>query len=116
MKHSNQSSEAFRPQSLHPDRPDAFNMEATYQLLADEGPWAAVAGLVDDRWLVSVDPGVARARVAARHFAAGIEPDMESAYARADYNDVRNGEYVTTQGQGRYDLLIESVEEHEASG
>lgn len=90
-------------------------LEGNY-LLAAEGSWAAVAGLVDDRWLVSVDPGVARARVAARHFAAGIEPDMESAYARADYNDVRNGEYVMTQSQGRYDLLIESLEEHGASG
>lgn len=86
-------------------------LEGNY-LLSDEGPWAAIADLVDDRWLVKVDPAMARARVAARHLAAGIEPTMEKALARTDYNDLPNGDYVMKRSEGRYDLLVESVEQH----
>ncbi|KAK7702799.1 hypothetical protein SLS64_009409 [Diaporthe eres] len=86
-------------------------LEGNY-LLSDEGPWADIADVVDDRWLVKVDPDVARARVAARHLAAGIEPTMEMALARTDYNDLPNGDYVMKRSEGRYDLLIESVEQH----
>lgn len=86
-------------------------LEGNY-LLSDEGSWAAIADVVDDRWLVKVDPAVARARIAARHMAAGIEPTMEMALARTDYNDLPNGEYVMKHSRGRYDLLVESVEQH----
>ncbi|KAL2278172.1 hypothetical protein FJTKL_14597 [Diaporthe vaccinii] len=86
-------------------------LEGNY-LLSDEGPWADIANVVDDRWLVKVDPAVARARVAARHLAAGIEPTMEMALARTDYNDLPNGDYVMKRSEGRYDLLIESIEQH----
>lgn len=89
-------------------------LEGNY-LLSDEGPWAAIADVVDDRWLVKVDPALARARVAARHLAAGIEPTMEKALARADYNDLPNGDYVMKRSEGRYDLLVESVEQHVAA-
>lgn len=86
-------------------------LEGNY-LLSDEGPWAAIADLVDDRWLVKVDRAVARARVAARHLAAGIEPTMEMALARTDYNDLPNGDYVMKRSEGRYDLLVQSVDQH----
>lgn len=86
-------------------------LEGNY-LLSDEGPWAAIADLVDDRWLVKVDRAVARARVAARHLAAGIEPTMEMALARTDYNDLPNGDYVMRRSEGRYDLLVQSVDQH----
>lgn len=86
-------------------------LEGNY-LLSDEGSWAAIADVVDDRWLVKVDPAVARARIAARHMAAGIEPSMEMALARTDYNDLPNGEYVMKHSERRYDLLVESVEKH----
>lgn len=86
-------------------------LEGNY-LLSDEGGWAAVADVVDDRWLIKVDPALARARVASRHLAAGIEPTMELALARADYNDLPNGNYVMKHSEGRYDLLVESIEQH----
>lgn len=86
-------------------------LEGNY-LLSDERPWAGIADVVDDRWLIKVDPAVARARVAARHLAAGIEPTMQMALARTDYNDLPNGDYVMKRSEGRYDLLIESIEQH----
>ncbi|KAK7752902.1 hypothetical protein SLS62_005061 [Diatrype stigma] len=84
-------------------------LEGNY-LLCDEGPWAEIAGLVDERWLVRVEEGLARKRIAARHLAAGIEPTMELALARTDYNDIPNGRYVMERSLGRQDVLIESVE------
>lgn len=86
-------------------------LEGNY-LLSDEGPWAAIADVVDDRWLVKVDRALARARVAARHLAAGIEPIMDMALARTDYNDLPNGDYVMNHSEGRYDILVQSVEQH----
>lgn len=80
-------------------------------LLCDEEPWSGVAQEVHDRWLVKVTEDLARARVAARHVAAGIEPDLESALRRTDGNDMINGRFVMEKSKGRYDLLVESVEE-----
>lgn len=85
-------------------------LEGNY-LLSDEGSWSDIADLVDQRWLVRVDPLLARTRVATRHLAAGIEPSMDLALARTDNNDIPNGEYVAKHSQGRYDLLIESIEQ-----
>ncbi|KAI1777481.1 phosphoribulokinase/uridine kinase [Hypoxylon cercidicola] len=85
-------------------------VEGNY-LLCEEEPWRAIAELVDDRWLVNVDPGLARKRVAARHLAAGIEATMEDALKRTDENDLVNGQFVMETSQGRYDLLIESLQD-----
>ncbi|KAJ3544593.1 hypothetical protein NM208_g2966 [Fusarium decemcellulare] len=85
-------------------------LEGNY-LLSDEAPWKDVAGLVDDRWYVHVEPGLARKRIALRHIEAGIETTLEKAFKRAEENDMVNGEYVASRSRGRYDLLIESVEE-----
>ncbi|KAK2024050.1 phosphoribulokinase/uridine kinase [Colletotrichum zoysiae] len=85
-------------------------VEGNY-LLADEEPWGRIAPLVDDRWLVRVEPTLARDRVAARHVAAGIEDTMEKALLRAESNDMVNGEYIAGRSEGRYDLLIDSIEE-----
>ncbi|TLS30352.1 hypothetical protein PpBr36_03210 [Pyricularia pennisetigena] len=95
--------------SVGPDV-DVCLLEGNY-LLCDEEPWSGVAAEVHDRWLVSVAEDLARARVAARHVAAGIEPDLESALKRTDGNDMVNGRFVMDKSRGRYDLLIESVEE-----
>lgn len=46
------------------------------------------------RWFVDVPAAVARERLAARHLQAGIEQTMERALARADENDVPNGEHI----------------------
>ncbi|KAI4864415.1 phosphoribulokinase/uridine kinase [Hypoxylon rubiginosum] len=85
-------------------------IEGNY-LLCEEEPWREIAGLVDDRWLVHVDPGLARKRVAARHLAAGIETTMEDALRRTDENDLVNGQFVMEKSQGRYDLLIDSLQD-----
>ncbi|CAJ2503066.1 Uu.00g104600.m01.CDS01 [Anthostomella pinea] len=89
---------------------DVCILEGNY-LLCDEEPWADIAGNVDERWLVRVDEEIARQRVAARHLRATIEPTMEAALARADYNDIPNGRYVMQHSLGRQDVLVESVEE-----
>ncbi|KAJ9137578.1 Phosphoribulokinase uridine kinase family protein [Pleurostoma richardsiae] len=85
-------------------------LEGNY-LLSDEAPWNEIADIVDDRWLVKVDPMLARNRVAARHLRVGIEDSMEKALKRAEENDMVNGEYVMRHSHGRYDVLIESLEE-----
>ncbi|KAL2683422.1 hypothetical protein Neosp_007892 [[Neocosmospora] mangrovei] len=85
-------------------------LEGNY-LLSDEAPWNDIAGLVDDRWYVHVEPGLAQKRVALRHIEAGIETALEKAFKRAEENDMVNGEYVESRSRGRYDMLIESVEE-----
>ncbi|KAI1393081.1 phosphoribulokinase/uridine kinase [Hypoxylon trugodes] len=82
-------------------------IEGNY-LLCDEEPWREIAELVDDRWLVRVDPGLARERVAARHLAAGIEDTIEDALRRTDENDLVNGRFVMEKSRGRHDLLIDS--------
>lgn len=63
-------------------------------LMSTEEPWNQLGELMDERWLVEVDEDVARERLAKRHVVAGIEPDMELAYARVDQNDLLNGRYV----------------------
>lgn len=80
-------------------------------LLSDEEPWRAIGDLADDRWLVRVDSGTARQRLATRHLRAGIEKNMEDAIKRAERNDMVNGEYVMRHSFGRYDILIDSAEE-----
>ncbi|CCF33050.1 phosphoribulokinase/uridine kinase [Colletotrichum higginsianum] len=85
-------------------------VEGNY-LLVDEEPWERIAALVDDRWLVRVEPTLARDRVAARHVAAGIEESLEKALSRAENNDMINGELVARRSEGRYDLLVESIEQ-----
>ena len=86
-------------------------LEGNY-LLCDEGPWSEIAGIVDESWLVKVDESLARERVAARHLAAGIEPTMELALARTDYNDIPNGRYIMKHSAERYDVLVESIQEN----
>ncbi|UNI22864.1 hypothetical protein JDV02_008711 [Purpureocillium takamizusanense] len=82
-------------------------------LLSDEGPWSSIADGVDDRWLVRVDAELAGRRVAARHLEAGIETTMADALRRAQGNDMVNGEYVMKHSFGRYDVLVESIEEQD---
>ncbi|KAK7403736.1 hypothetical protein QQX98_010475 [Neonectria punicea] len=89
-------------------------LEGNY-LLSDEAPWDGIVPSVDDCWLVQVDPSLARSRVAKRHLMSGIEDTMESALKRADENDLLNGEYVIRHSEGRYDVLIESVEDGKSS-
>lgn len=63
-------------------------------LLLDRAPWKQILDYVDDTWFVDVEPSLARHRVAARHIEAGIETTWEEAIARANKNDLLNGEEV----------------------
>jgi pantothenate kinase len=84
-------------------------IEGNY-LLCDQEPWSRIAETVDERWLVVIAPTLARTRVALRHLQAGIEPTMEKALARAESNDMANGEFVMLHSKGHEDLLIHSIE------
>lgn len=46
------------------------------------------------RWFVDVARGVAKTRLAKRHLLAGIESDIEAAEARAELNDLKNGDLI----------------------
>ena len=85
-------------------------LEGNY-VLSDESPWSAISGVVDDRWLIRVGRDLAKQRVAARHVRAGIETNMRDALARAETNDLVNGDYVMHHSWGRFDLLVDSLEE-----
>ncbi|KAK2594309.1 hypothetical protein QQS21_008015 [Conoideocrella luteorostrata] len=93
-----------------PPETEVCILEGNY-VLSGEEPWRAIGDLADDRWLVRVDAGLAKRRLAERHVCAGIESTMEDAFKRAERNDMVNGEYVMKHSFGRYDLLIDSMEE-----
>lgn len=84
-------------------------VEGNY-LLSNEAPWDAIAGLVDERWLVTVDQDIAIRRIANRHLRAGIENTMDKAVERTLNNDMQNGDFVMRTSQGRFDIEVESVE------
>ncbi|KAL2671415.1 hypothetical protein Neosp_014001 [[Neocosmospora] mangrovei] len=84
-------------------------VEGNY-LLSNEAPWDAIAGLVDERWLVTVDQDIAIRRIANRHLKAGIENTMDKAVERTLNNDMRNGDFVMRTSQERFDIEVESVE------
>ncbi|KAH6887679.1 P-loop containing nucleoside triphosphate hydrolase protein [Thelonectria olida] len=79
-------------------------------LLLNRDPWKEIASYVDDTWFVDVEPSLARQRVAARHIKSGIEEDWESAVARAEGNDLVNGEEIRTC-LVKPSIVVESIEE-----
>lgn len=46
------------------------------------------------RWFVDAPVDTVRTRLAQRHLAAGIETSMSAAVARAEENDIPNGELI----------------------
>lgn len=73
-------------------------------VLLNKAPWSEAAGLMDLRWFVSVDPAVARVRLARRHVATGIVANLEEGDRRAVENDLPNGQEVMR-------LLVPEVDE-----
>ncbi|KAI8947508.1 P-loop containing nucleoside triphosphate hydrolase protein [Xylaria longipes] len=63
-------------------------------LLLDREPWKQIPEYVDDTWFVDVEPALASHRIALRHMTAGIENTWEAAMARAEANDLLNGDEV----------------------
>lgn len=92
---------------IEPDTAVIF-IEGLYLMLAEE-PWSSILALVDLRWLVRVDEATALARVAARHLAAGIEPNLEMAEARAVANDMENAKHIMAHLVAAIDLEVWSA-------
>lgn len=78
-------------------------------LLLDTEPWCQISNMADERWFVDVSPEIAKERVAARHVAAGIEPDLASGRRRVESNDEINGRYINEHSKRR-DVVIESID------
>ncbi|KAA8618611.1 CoaA Panthothenate kinase [Pyrenophora tritici-repentis] len=68
-------------------------IEGNYTLLR-QSPWDQIAEICDERWFVDAPPEKVRVRLAQRHLAAGIETSMPAAIARAEENDIPNGELI----------------------
>ncbi|EXG79642.1 nucleoside/nucleotide kinase family protein [Cryptosporangium arvum] len=63
-------------------------------LLVDEGPWAAVRGLLDEVWYLEVDEDVRLERLVARHIAFGKEPAAARAWSHG--TDQRNADLIAS--------------------
>lgn len=68
-------------------------LEGNYVHL-DEPEWKDIMKLATDTWFVDVDKAVARARLAKRHVESGIVGNLAAGEARADSNDLVNGDYI----------------------
>jgi pantothenate kinase len=85
-------------------------VEGNYTLLK-QTPWSQITDMCDERfvvivsfavserltsnrWFVDAPVDVVRDRLAQRHLAAGIETSVEAAIARAEENDIPNGELI----------------------
>lgn len=72
-------------------------------LLLDEGAWADVAGLLDERWYVDLDDEVRRSRLVQRHVRFGKAPDAAAAWV--DEVDEPNAARVH-RSRARADRLV----------
>lgn len=68
-------------------------LEGNYVNLKDE-PWCELNKIVDEKWFITTDLELVRKRLIARHLEAGIASTPEEAMARADLNDLKNGDYI----------------------
>ena len=64
--------------AVAPDMP-LLIVEGNY-LLLDEGPWASVAGLLDEVWYLDVDDTLRQQRLLARHVRHGRTPEQARAW------------------------------------
>ena len=72
-------------------------------LLVDEGPWAAVRGLLDEAWYVVQDEATRVRLLIARHVAFGKAPDVAREWVLR--SDERNAELVA-RTRPRADALV----------
>lgn len=72
-------------------------------LLVEDGPWAAVRGLLDEVWYLETDQARRLARLTARHVAHGRAPEVAAARARG--TDQHNADLITTT-RDRADLVV----------
>ena len=81
---------------------DVVVTEGNY-LLVDDGPWAAVRGLLDEVWAVQVDAELRTQRLVARHVQFGKPPDVAAAGVASV--DEPNAAFVRSTF-GRADLVV----------
>ena len=98
-------------------------VEGNYTLLKQD-PWDQIAEMCDERlvmvisspgglvltlcrWFVDAPVDTVRDRLAQRHLAAGIETSMSAAIARAEENDIPNGELIRSM-MVKPDVIIEN--------
>ncbi|KAI1820285.1 P-loop containing nucleoside triphosphate hydrolase protein [Xylaria intraflava] len=79
--------------------------EGNYVVL-DKAPWREAAELMDERWFVEVEFGVARRRLGARHVKAGIARDEAEALKRADENDLVNGRQIVENRVHVHEVVV----------
>jgi pantothenate kinase len=72
-------------------------------LLVDDGPWAAVRGLLDEVWYLETDEALRLARLTDRHAAHGRAPEVAADRARG--TDQRNADLIATT-RDRADLIV----------
>ena len=72
-------------------------------LLVDDGPWAAVRGLLDEVWYLETDEALRLARLTDRHVAHGRAPEVAADRARG--TDQRNADLIATTRE-RADLIV----------
>ncbi|KAI4937239.1 uncharacterized protein J4E92_001969 [Alternaria infectoria] len=81
-------------------------VEGNYTLLKQD-PWDQIAEMCDERWFVDAPVDTVRERLAQRHLAAGIETSMSAAIARAEENDIPNGDLIRSM-MVKPDVIIEN--------
>ncbi|KAI9437039.1 P-loop containing nucleoside triphosphate hydrolase protein [Lactarius indigo] len=59
-------------------------------------PWADAGRLLDERWLIKLDPTAASNRIVKRHVVSGVAKDLEEARWRSVENDTPNGDFLLT--------------------
>ena len=81
--------------ALKDPTPDAVSIYPYHRIVIIEGlyvflsikPWSEGGLLLDERWLIQVDPVEARRRLVKRHVLTGVAKDLKEAEWRADEND-----------------------------
>ncbi|KAG8874993.1 hypothetical protein FRB98_008123 [Tulasnella sp. 332] len=68
-------------------------IEGLWVILGTER-WKDAAELLDERWIIDVDPEQAAERIVKRHVITGITKDADEALARATSSDMPNGQFV----------------------
>jgi pantothenate kinase len=81
--------------ALKDPSPDAITILPQHRIVIIEGlysflslsPWREAGMLLDERWLLEIDPKVASDRIVKRHVASGIAKDLKEAQWRSTEND-----------------------------
>ncbi|KAG7289700.1 hypothetical protein NEMBOFW57_006076 [Staphylotrichum longicolle] len=85
-------------------------LEGNYILLS-KPPWSHISPLLSLSIFVSAPPPLARARLVARHLAAGLAATPAEADRRAVENDLPNGEEIVRLLVDGVDVVVESLED-----